>query len=60
MPLYMRIKLVGGGSYVQPLNELHNAIEGEVEGATVGTRWELELVQMSEDEYEALGEFDGH
>ena len=58
--LYARITLVGYGSYVQPLNEIGIAMGGEFDGAETGAKWEIELIEMSKAEYEALPEFAGH
>ena len=57
---YLKIRLVGGGVYVQPLSKVADAIDGELDGAEVGSRWELELVEMTAEEYEGLPEFTGH
>jgi hypothetical protein len=59
---YMKITLHGGGSYVQPLDKIHQAIDGELDGLQVDDKITLdfELVEMDEDEYENLMEFAGH
>jgi hypothetical protein len=43
---YMKITLMGHGGYIQPLNELHTAFDGELDGA--------------ENDYKKLPEFAGH
>lgn len=58
--LYARITLIGYGSYIQPLNEVGIAMDGEFDGAEAGTKWEIELLEMTPAEYEALPEFAGH
>lgn len=57
---YVRIKLIGGGQYTQPLADLQQAIDGEFADAEVGTKINIELVEMREDIYELLSEFTGH
>jgi len=59
---YLKIALHGGGSYVQPLSQVHQAIDGELDGLQVGDKITLdfELIEMTEDEYENLAEFAGH
>lgn len=57
---YIRISLHGYGSYVQPLAELATALDGELDGAAPGTKWTLELIEMTPAEYAALPEFQGH
>lgn len=51
------------GSYIQPLDDIQYAIDAELDGAAEwgepGTKITLELVEMSEEEYEALPEFTG-
>lgn len=57
---YLRITLYGGVAYVQPVDEIGNAFNGEIDGAEVGTKWTVELIEMYPEQYEALGEFDGY
>ena len=57
---YVKVTLHGGRSYVQPLSELHNALNGELDGAEIGSKWTLELVEMTPEEYERMDEFTGH
>lgn len=61
--LYVKVHLIGGGTYVQKLHQLGVIIE-EIQTAAacndVGCRWEIELVEMTRKEYLALGEFEGH
>ena len=59
---YVKIHLHGGGSYVQPVSELANAIDGELdaledEGQITIT---FEPVYISDAEYANLPEFTGH
>ena len=55
-------ELQGHGSYVQPLSELANAIEGEFDGVEPGEGITLHLnrIQMTVEEYQKLPEFTGH
>jgi hypothetical protein len=59
---YMKITLHGGGSYVQPLDKIHQALDGELDGLQLDDKITLdfELVEMDDDEYENLMEFAGH
>lgn len=57
---YMKIRLIGGGVYVEPLSKWTEALDGDLDNAEVGVRWELELVEMTPEEYEGLSEFAGH
>ena len=58
--LYAKITLEGFGSYIQPIKTLNVALEGELDGATAGTKITIELIEMTPNEYEALPEFEGH
>jgi hypothetical protein len=57
---YVRITLQGFGTYIQPLESLATALDGEMDGAEFGTKWTLELIEMSAAEYAKLPEFTGH
>lgn len=59
---YCKITLNGGGSYIQPMDQLHNALDGELDGLDIGEERTLsfELVEMTKTEYESLPEFAGH
>jgi hypothetical protein len=62
MKKYMKIRLHGGGSYLQPLDKIHEAIDNELCDIQIGDTITLdfELVEMDDEEYESLVEFDGH
>ena len=60
MKKYVKISLLGGGSYVQPMDRLMDAIDGEMDGAPKGTTIKLVVVEMSDEEYRKLPEFTGH
>ena len=57
--LYLRVSLDGGGIYVQPLTAL-DVLTDEIQNSEVGAEWSLKLVEMTQAEYEALPEFEGH
>jgi hypothetical protein len=57
---YFRITRIGAGTYIQPISELHHAFDGELDGAEIGAKWTLELIEMYQEEYDALPEFAGH
>jgi hypothetical protein len=48
-----------GGSYINPISEIRNIIDGEFSDADPGDKITLELVEMSEEDYEKLPEFMG-
>lgn len=56
---YVKISLDDLGHYIQPLETVHMAIEGELDGAEVGEVWTLEIIEMTEEDYELLPEFEG-
>jgi len=56
---YVRITRKESAGYIQPLNELATALDGEFDGAEVGDQVTLELIEMEESDYEALPEFGG-
>jgi len=58
----VNIKLKGGGNYIQPLNTIQDAIDGELCDLQVGESITLSftMLEMSEKEYEELPEFMGH
>lgn len=62
MSIYYRISLKGGNTYTQPEDELFQAIDAEFDGISVGETIVLTFtkVEMSEDEYARLPEFEGH
>ncbi len=66
---YMQITLHGYGTYVQPMDQLSNALEGEFDsllknphGDTwdTGTKWSFEIIEMDVEDYAKLGEFQGY
>lgn len=59
---YVKIKLHGGNSYIQPINELHTALDGELDCLLAGEKITLTLepVDITDEEYLNLPEFSGH
>jgi hypothetical protein len=60
--LYAKIMHEDSGKfygYIQPLDLINDAIDVELDGATVGDRFIVEIVEMSEDDYSNLKEFEG-
>jgi len=49
------------GSYVEPYTprDVMNVIDGEFSDAELGEKITLELIEMTEEEYDALPEFQG-
>lgn len=63
---FAKIRLHGGNSYVLPLTEpdaLSTLAEEMLESFNcndVGQKWDVELVAMTQEEYESMPEFEGH
>lgn len=61
---YFRFTLVGEGSYIQPLADLMSCLDGEldhIKNGYVGDKVsiELEVIEMTDEEYDKLPEFTG-
>jgi len=59
---YVKVKLHGGASYIQPIKDLHQVLDGELADISFGQKITLtfEPVNMTDEEYENLPEFEGH
>ncbi len=61
---YVKITNVtaGGSHYVQPVTEIHSALDGELDCLAEGgpITLKFEAVEMTDEEYAALPEFPGH
>ena len=59
---YVKIQLEGHGSYIQPYREMGNAMDAELGDACIGETITLHLtrVNMTQEEYDELPEFEGH
>lgn len=57
---YVKISLHGFGSYVQPMDQFATAMDGEFDDVEVGTKWTIEIIEMTPAEYAALPDFAGH
>ena len=59
---YVRVKLHGGGSYIQAIDELHYALDGELDGVSLGESITITFtpVNITDQEYLNLPEFMGH
>ena len=60
MALYVKIDHNGIGGYIQPIKNIETAINGEMDGAEVGNKWTLEIIEMSDEDYNKLPEFEGY
>lgn len=62
--IFARIELVGYGSYTQPLDQLANFAEEIKMAADEGDldeyKWTVNLVEMTQEEYDTLPEFAGY
>lgn len=56
---YVQVSLDGMIGYTQPLSAVSTAIEADFDCAELGTKLTLELVEMTEEQFENLPEFDG-
>ena len=56
---FVRITLHGGGIYTQPADYLGPLLE-EIAEAPPGTSWNVELVEMTQEEFDRMPEFEGH
>ena len=59
MSKYAKITLEKGGIYVQPIDELDVLLQ-EIHWGDIGDRWTVELIEMTDEEYQGLEEFEGH
>jgi len=58
--LFVKVTVEGGGTYLQPFDQISNIIDGEFCDAEPGTKVTLEIVERTKREYDRLPEFDGH
>lgn len=56
---FAKVKLQGGGSYVEPISNLGGLIE-DIREAQVGEVYTVEVVEMTPEAFEALPDFEGH
>jgi hypothetical protein len=56
------VNLLGGGHYAQQRKDMHNAIDGEIDGMEQGDEIILTITRMdmTQEEYDSLPEFTGH
>jgi hypothetical protein len=63
LKLYAKISYNDMGSYIEPLENLMDVLQGEfgaiVECAEGGEEWIIEIIEMEEQDFENLPEFDG-
>lgn len=59
MEKFIEITRPGMGGYIQPIEDLADAIDGEFNGANPGDMIILTLVDVSREEYDAMPEFTG-
>ena len=56
---YIKISRENMGNYVQPFAKIANVVDAEFDGAEIGDTIQLELIEMTEEEYQRLPEFQG-
>lgn len=49
-----------GGRYVVPLEQVGDSVGCDMDGATPGDRWTIEIWEAYQEEVDALPEFTGH
>jgi hypothetical protein len=61
--IFAKISRKDTGNYIQPLNSLRDAIDAELDGfeewAEVGEGFSIDFVEMTQEEYDKLLEFEG-
>ena len=59
---FVKMYLQGGNSYIQPRDEVCNAVDGELDALDEHNEIVLRftLIDMTEEEYQKLPEFAGH
>lgn len=57
---YIKITKPGYGSYIQPFDELHQALDGELAGIETEITLVFEPINMTDEEYKNLPEFEGY
>lgn len=62
MTKYIEIELKNGGKYIQPKKDLMQAVDGELDDLEGAEEITLTFrhVEMTDEEYAALPEFNGH
>lgn len=62
--VYAKVTVMDLGTYYYKISTLKNVLDEISEhaehGFEPGDKWTIELVEMSEEEYEALPEFEGY
>jgi len=56
---YIQISRTNYGSYIETFDNIHNALDGEFDGAEVGDEITLDVVEMDDLEYTKLPAFTG-
>ena len=59
MKQFVKIALIGGGVYIQPLVAFVGLLD-EIREAEVGTEWHIRRVEMTQEDYDKLPEFKDH
>ena len=61
--IYARIKLNVGATYIQPLDKLDvliDEIKNSADERSLMHAWNVQLIEMSEEAYNNIPEFQGH
>ncbi len=59
MKQFVRVFLIGGGVYIQPIDDLAGLLD-VIKEAEVGEVWHIERIEMTQEDYDKLPEFTGH
>jgi hypothetical protein len=57
---FVQVELLGGSKYVEPIMEFPSMLEADVHDADLGDIFTIEIIEMTQEEYESLPEFEGH
>ena len=61
MTKYVKItNLEADGSYIQPMDQVLQAVDGEIDDLNQPVTLRFEAVEMTDDEFNALPEFSGY
>lgn len=58
--IFIKTHVHGGSTYIEPIEEFPNMLGGDIENAKVGDAFTLTILEMTQEEYDALPEFEGH
>lgn len=57
---FVLVELKGGSKYLEPMDEFPMMLESDVKESSLGDIFTLEIVEMTQAEYDSMPEFEGH